>query len=107
MNEEFFDELILSGAVEVIGLDDNGDFFYAFSENLEEINPGLHEHINQEFHRSIMTLWEEGFLKMDVTEADPLITITDKAFNDEAISHLPKLVQMRLKGVMDAMRREP
>lgn len=106
MDPEYFDELILSGAVQPVSLGDDGEFLYSFSENLEEINPGLHKYLQEEFTRTVMSLWELGFLTMDVTEEDPLISVTDKAFDEAAVQELPSVLQVKLKTVMDTLRRK-
>jgi hypothetical protein len=35
-----------------------------------------------------MALWEKGFLNMNPTELNPMVTLTDFALNEEAVASL-------------------
>jgi hypothetical protein len=98
---KMFDELILQGAIEVSSIDANtGEFLYNFTPKIKEISPMLYNehmtHINQE----IMYFWERGFLVMnDVTSANPIIKLSEKAFNQKEIALLPDDKQHVLKDI--------
>ena len=88
---EMLDKLILSGAVEVAGVDSStGEFLYQFTNKLKEISPQMYnEHINH-VNKEIMRLWEMGFLNVNMTEDNPIVTITAKALDEAEISKLSK-----------------
>lgn len=86
------EQLILEGAVEFSGVDsDTGEMLYNFTDKLQEISPMLYdEHLNN-IENEIMYFWQHGFLSMsDITETNPLIRLTTKAFDQEALVSLPK-----------------
>ena len=88
---EMLDKLILSGAVEVAGVDSStGEFLYQFTNKLKEISPQMYnEHINH-VNKEIMKLWEMGFLNVNMTEDNPIVTITAKALDESEVSKLEK-----------------
>ena len=71
---EMMDALILSGALEVAAIDsETGELVYAITDKMQEIYPELYEEVNNEIHRSIMSLWQKGFLLMDITARQPQV----------------------------------
>jgi hypothetical protein len=102
--KEEIDNLIQQGALEVVGIDeDTGEFLYSFTEKLIDINPEMHRLMLQSFHDSMMRLWEKGFLYMDVTKQNPLVTATEKVFDQNAINSLSKEDQMALSDILNKM----
>lgn len=103
MQEEndFLEELILSGALEVAGIDmDTGEPLYNFTEKLKDVNPTLHSEVSTYFSRETMALWQYGFITMDITSPNPLINITPKAFNKEEVDKLDPQHQYSLKEII-------
>jgi hypothetical protein len=99
--DDAIDQLILSGALEVAGIDiDTGEPMYNFTEKLIEVSPELHKDISLYFSRETMALWSDGFLNMDVTEKNPIVTITKKALDDEEVLKLSKESQRTLKEII-------
>jgi hypothetical protein len=95
--DETIEALILSGAIEVSGIDSKTqEPLYRFNSKIQKIMPELYrEHLN-EVNRDIMALWEKGFLSVDLLEEDPVVTLTDKAFYDDEIEDLSKEEQISL-----------
>lgn len=95
--DEMIEALILSGAIEIAALDQKtGQPLYSFGPKIKEIMPELYqEHLN-EVNRDVMMLWENGFLNIDLMAEDPLVTLTDKAFNDEEIEKISRELQISL-----------
>jgi hypothetical protein len=94
MDEEskILDNLILQGAVEVSGMDmETGEMLYNFTDKLADVMPDLYnEHMNS-VNSEIMYFWQHGFLSMnDITEKNPIIRLTNKAFDNVEILKLPK-----------------
>ena len=89
--------LILSGALEVSGIDSKTqEPLYSFNAKIQKIMPELYrEHLN-EVNRNIMILWEKGFLDVNLLEADPLVTLTNKAFDDIEIEKISREEQISL-----------
>lgn len=91
MTNEILDKLILEGAIEVAGIDkETGDFLYQFTGKLKEVYPALYEeHINH-VNSELMRLWEKGFLNINISDENPIVTLTEKAFIKEELDKLSK-----------------
>ena len=104
MGEEILEELILSGAVEVAGLDENGEPLFSFTEKIFEVSPLIAHHMSEAFHQDIMALWELGYLSMDVTKDNPKVSITAMAVDRESIHSLPDHLRLTLNVIKEALR---
>lgn len=102
--DNIIEDLILKGALEVAGLDiETGEPLYNFTDKLKDINPKLHDEHSKYFAVETMALWEYGFLSMDVTEANPVVSLTNKSFDPEEIAKLDKQHQYTLKEIVRVM----
>jgi hypothetical protein len=89
--DEIIDKLILKGGLEFVGIDaESGEALYKPTDILKKINPKLSKEMSAYFSESTMKLWEKGFINMDVTLADPLVTLAEKSFDIKAIDSLNK-----------------
>lgn len=95
--DETIEALILSGAIEIAGIDSKtGQALYQFNPIIKDIMPDLYrEHLN-EVNRDIMGLWEKGFLNVDFLDEDPLVKLTNKAFDDTEVQNLSMEQQISL-----------
>jgi hypothetical protein len=99
--DDAIDQLILAGALEVAGINiDTGEPIYNFTEKLIDISPELHKEVALYFSRETMSLWSHGFLDMDVTEKNPIVTLTPKALDEEEVSKLSKESQYTLMEII-------
>ena len=103
-NEEdnLIDDLILAGGLEISGIDErNGDFLYTMTSKMKDLMPDLYEehlaHVNEE----IMRLWEKGFVNVDMMSDDPIVTVTQKAYD---IIELSKLSQEEVWSLEEIKR---
>jgi len=95
-----FDQLILSGAIEPAGVDpDTGEMLYNFTKKLKKVSPVLHREVNNMFSTHIMALWEKNMVEMDITEENPMVKLTEKAFNNEEIKLLDPDIAYTLKEI--------
>lgn len=100
-DDEIFQHLLLSGALEVSGIDiETGEFLYNFTNKLKDVNPVLHDEFTNYFYQEAVALWENGFLDMDITSINPTVKITPKALDPEQISKLDKEKQYTLKEII-------
>lgn len=88
---EIIDTLLLTGAMEVSGVDEKtGEFLYQFTPKLKDVMPDLYkEHLNH-VNSEIMRLWEKGFVTIDLMSDSPLVRLTDKAFDNKEVAKLSK-----------------
>jgi hypothetical protein len=103
-DDEILEKLILDGIVEFAGLDKNGDMLYSFSEDLAERAPEIFNTVVELHMLDMYHLWESGFLAMDITESNPMIRLTAKAFDEDSLNNLPNQMQLMLEQIKDAMR---
>jgi hypothetical protein len=98
--DKTIEDLILKGAVEISSIDPKtGELLYSFSPKIKEIMPKLYEQHITEVNRDIMTLWEKGFLNIEMLTDNPLVTLSDKAFSDFEVENLSKELQMSLSEI--------
>lgn len=106
-DNEFIEKLILSGALEVAGIDmETGEPLYNFTEKLKDVSPDLHNEVSTYFSKETMALWQYGFISMDVTMPNPLIKLTPKAFQQEEVDKLDKTNRYTLKEIIRIMMSE-
>ena len=95
------EDLILSGALEVSGIIiQRSLMLYNFTDRLKDINPDLFKDMSDYISTETMALWAEGFLDIDVTETNPMVKLTPKAFDDAEVEKLPKEKQYTLKEII-------
>jgi hypothetical protein len=101
------DELILSGALEPEGIDaETGEMLYRFTDKLKGVDPELHGLVNNIFTGHIMKLWELGMVSMNITDPNPIVTLTEKAFIPDFISLLNDEELYTLKEIKRNLIRE-
>jgi hypothetical protein len=92
MIEPSMEELILSGVVEVAGIDPKtGSFLYNFTPKLKEVMPELWNERLDFIHEEVMFFWQHGFLEVkEMEKRNPIIFLTEKAFDENEIDQLPE-----------------
>lgn len=106
LNEDkFMEELILNGSLEFSGIDqESGEVLYRFTDKLKYFSPELQNESNLYFTQEMMELWEYGFIEMDITKKNPMISITKKALNDEEIKNLKTSNRLTLKEIIKFLK---
>lgn len=107
MNEDDFilEELILKGAIEIAGLDlETGEPLYNITHKMKDVHPSLHNEFTNYFSQEAMALWEFGFISMDITLKNPIVSITPKALDPDAVSKLDKNHQYTLKEIIRILK---
>jgi hypothetical protein len=102
MFEPSIEELILSGAVEVAGIDSvTGEFLYNFTDRLKDVLPELYSERLAFINEEVMDFLDRGFLAIEDSEdvKNPLIFLTELAFDEDAISELSKEKQQSLREI--------
>lgn len=106
-DDQLIESLILSGALEVAGIDfETGEPLYNFTEKLADVDPILHSEVSSYFSREAMALWEHGFLEMDITEANPLVRLTEKVNDVQEVLKLNKEQQYTLKEIIRILMKD-
>jgi hypothetical protein len=100
------DKLILNGGIEISGLTDSGQFLYKFTDKLQDIDINLYNAVRQKMYDEIMFLWQKDFISMDVTVNNPIVRLTEKAFDKNAIEELPEDVKANLLAFIKAISEQ-
>lgn len=105
--DDMIEKLILLGAMEVAGIDSaTGEFLYGFTPKFAEIDPRLSREVNNSIQNSILDLWADGFLEIDMTREEPMVALTEKCFDEDAIDQLSQERQSFLRSIMERFRNE-
>lgn len=95
------EDLILAGAIEVAGYDEESeDFLYSFTENAAEIAPEMFSKYLNKVHKAVLYFWELGFIDLeDISSKNPLVVLTDLAFDEDAVAELSEEKQLMLENI--------
>jgi hypothetical protein len=108
MSEEdkIIEDLILKGALEVSGIDiQTGELLYNFTHKLKDVHPELDQEMQTFFSKEMMFLWENGFIEMDITEKNPIVKLTEKAFNATEVLKLDKGKRYTLRDIIRQLEK--
>jgi hypothetical protein len=104
---QIVDNLVLNGYIELEGIDpDSGEFLYRISDKLNELIPNLREKMADIFLEEVYSLWTKGFVSMDFASENPLVRLTENAFDQEKVDGLSLEEKATLSTIMDAMKKE-
>lgn len=106
-DKNIIESMILNGIVEFAGIDmSNNEMLYTFTEKLAQFSPPLHTRFLNYVHSEIMFLWENGFIEMDVTSNNPIVRLTEKAFDSAQTNKLNRDQLLNLKQIIKLMSKE-
>lgn len=105
LDDKDIDNLIIDGYLEVDSLDSvSGEFLYKFTPKMFEEHPHLRSIIQESFLTHVVSLWEKGFVSMDIDKPDPMVKLTEKAFEDDSVAELEADQRIILHAIMRAMQ---
>lgn len=103
-NEDALDQMILDGLVEVSGVDPDGQFLYSFTPKMAEEYPSVARISDELFVADIHRLWELGFVLMNIDDANPMVSLSEMAFDKDAVDALSEELKLMLNILKSAMR---
>jgi hypothetical protein len=104
---QIIDNLTLYGYIEVEGVDsESGEFLYRVSDKLKEAIPDLQQQLYEAFLAEVYNLWIKGFVTMDFQSDNPLVRLTEQAFDFEKTKELSLEEKTTLSTIMAAMKKE-
>lgn len=78
---ERLDEYLQSGAIEVAGIDDDGEFIFAITEKAKIVAPELWEAHEYFVDKSLLELYEKGLMRVTYDEnLEATIELTKEGF---------------------------
>jgi hypothetical protein len=99
--DDIFNQLVLKGALKFVGNDPgSGEPLYVKTEILKQVDPKLEEDLSLYFSETTMNLWQNGFIDMDVTVSDPVVTLTDKSLDRKEIEAMGKNERIVLEQII-------
>lgn len=99
------DKMIILGAVEVAGVNENGELRYSLAGSLDKVLPQLYQAHIDEVHETMLHFWELGFVEfLDVDRSAPRIKLTPKVMDQDAIEKLEEEDQELLYNLIRAFR---
>lgn len=102
-NNEIMEALILSGALELEGIDmETGQMLYHVTDKMMDVAPELYRGIEESIHRTVLSLWAKGFLSMNVMDANPKVAPTEPALDRSNWSVLTQTEYDVMNSVMRA-----
>jgi hypothetical protein len=101
------EELILSGAVEVSGIDnESGEFLYSFTEKLQEVMPDLFANKVAFIQEQLMYFFEVGMVDIqNPLSPNPIFALTELAFDKDLVKNLPPEKQKSLEEIKKIFER--
>ena len=103
--DRMIDAMILKGLIEVSSIDaETGEFLYRVSDEIIEAMPGIREDTANMFLETLDDLWVKGFISMDKTLDNPIVSLNEKSFDEEEVSKLSFQERVTLYTVMDALK---
>lgn len=104
-DDNVLEQLILDGMVEFAGIDQkSGEMLYSFTEKAITSLPDFFVLAMESHMKDIYTLWELGFLDMDIADQNPLVKITEKALDPDQVESLPTELRLSLEQIIEMTR---
>lgn len=81
MDAETIDYLIRSGAMELDGIDEDGESIFKFHMDiLKQVMPELHEAMNEDLNEALLDLYKDGLIEVEYDEElNALIRLSEEA----------------------------
>ena len=59
-SQALLEHLIMQGAIEMSGINDNGEMTYSITDKLEEVHPELYKELKDEFEHNMFEMIQAG-----------------------------------------------
>ena len=59
-SQALLEHLIIQGAIQISGIDSNGEMTYSITDKLEEVHPELYVELKNEFEHNMFQMIDEG-----------------------------------------------
>jgi hypothetical protein len=105
--QDIINDLVDKGALEIVGVDEKtSELLYKVTPKMKEVNEALYDQHQDHVHQETMYLWERGFLEIDVTEDNPIVKLTKKAFDERHVANLPLLKRLALEDIKSILLKK-
>lgn len=98
--KDMVEDLVALGAIEIAFVDpETGESLYKITSKARDLIPSLYDTLMKETNRSVMKLWEKGYVEIDLFSDDPNVTLTKKGKNARNLSDLSIEEQVCIKEI--------
>lgn len=102
--EEIFNELLANGGLKFAGINpENGEKMYSRTPLLKDLAPELNEDLNAYCSQVTMGLWEKGFINMNITQENPIVTLSPRAFEKDRAKILTEDERQALREIIKTL----
>ena len=85
---DFIDHLIAVGALELTGIDENGEPRYLVTERCKEMYPDVYSEFMLDVGEFINRMWQIDMVDLRFEENEILVKLTENTFNKERVAEL-------------------
>jgi len=85
---DFIDHLIAVGALELTGIDENGEPRYLVTERCKEMYPDVYSEFMLDVGEFISRMWQIDMVDLRFEENEILVKLTENTFNKERVAEL-------------------
>ena len=85
---DFIDHLIAVGALELTGIDENGEPRYLITDKCKEMYPDVYSEFMLDVGEFISRMWQIDMLDLRFEENEILVKLTENTFNKERVAEL-------------------
>lgn len=104
--KDLIDALILEGALEIEGIDqESGQMIFSVTEKMKEIAPDIYNEFEETLYKTVLSLWENGFINMNMMDERPTVSPTEYALDRNTWKglsaeelHVMNTIMMRFEG---------
>jgi hypothetical protein len=98
---DFIDHLIAVGALELVGIDENGEPRYLLTERCKEMYPDVYSEFMLDVGEFISRMWQIDMLDLVFEENEILVKLTENTFKKEKIAELSSEDREQLFLIVD------
>lgn len=98
---DFIDHLIAIGALELVGIDEDGEPRYLITQRCKEIYPDIYDEFMLDVGEFINKMWQQDMLDLTFTDQEILVRLNENTFNKEKLAELSDEDRHQLLLIMD------
>lgn len=99
--DDFIEHLISIGALDLVGIDPNGEPRYVMTKVCKEVYPQLYEDFMFDVGAFINRLWQLEMVDLNFSDDNVFISLNDNTFNEEKVDMLSDEDQIELLNLID------
>ena len=98
---DFIDHLIAIGALELVGIDPDGEPRYLITQRCKEIYPDIYNEFMLDVGEFINKMWQLDMIDLRFTEEEILVRLNENTLNSEKLQELSEEDRTQLLLIID------